>query len=56
MLTRQNLLSAILVVLVSVPGFVLGHNIRHGDPSVPLLAMLLCGVVLLAGAIMRQLD
>lgn len=55
-MTRQNLASAVLVVLVSIPGFLLGHNIRHGDPSVPLLAALLCGVVLLASAIMKQLD
>jgi hypothetical protein len=55
-MTRSNLLSAVLVVLVSVPGFVLGHNIRYGDPSVPLLALLMAAVVLLAGAIMKQLD
>jgi hypothetical protein len=55
-MTRQNLVSAVLVVLVSIPGFLLGHNIRHGDPSVPLLAALVCGVVVIAGAIMKQLD
>jgi hypothetical protein len=54
-MTRQNLVAAVLVVLVSIPGFLLGHNLRHGEASLP-LAALVCGVVLLAGAIMKQLD
>lgn len=55
-MTRQNLVAAVLVVLVSVPGFALGHQLQHGSGSVPLLAALVCGVVMVAGAIMKQLD
>ena len=55
-MTRQSLISAVLVVLVSLPGFLLGHQLRHAETSAPLLAALVAGVVLLAGAIMKQLD
>ena len=55
-MTRQNLVAAVLVVLVSIPGFLLGHQLQAGAGSVPLMAALLCAVVLLAGAIMKQLD
>jgi hypothetical protein len=55
-MSRQSLVSAFLIVLVSLPGFLLGHQLRHADPSVPLLAALVAGVVVLAGAIMKQLD
>jgi uncharacterized membrane protein len=55
-MTRQNLVAAVLMVLVSIPGVLLGHQLRHGSASVSVLAVLLGGVVLLAGAIMKQLD
>ena len=55
-MNRQSLVSAVLVVLVSLPGFLLGHQFRQGDASLPLLAALVAGVVLLAGAIRKQLD
>lgn len=55
-MNRQNLFASVLVVLVSVPGFLLGHQIRYGGASVALLSVLVGGVVVLAGAIMKQID
>jgi hypothetical protein len=43
-------------MLVSIPAFLLGQKLRHGDPSVVMLAVLMTMVVLLASAIMREMD
>ena len=53
---RRAWTAATLLCLVSLPGFCLGHKLRHGDTSVLLLSALTVAVVLVASAIMRQLD
>ena len=54
---RSAFVSSALVALVSVPGFVVGHKLRHGDASGAfVMALILTIVVSIAGAIMRQGD
>jgi len=54
---RSAFVSSALVALVSVPGFVVGQKLRHGDSSGAfVMSLVLTIVVSLAGAIMRQGD
>jgi uncharacterized membrane protein YfcA len=56
---RRNWTAAVLVCLVSLPGFCLGHKLRalrHADTSVLMLSLLTLAVVIVASAIMRQPD
>jgi hypothetical protein len=52
---QSRTLAALLIVFVSVPGFLVGHKLRHGDPmSALVLLPLLMILVLVASALMRQ--
>jgi hypothetical protein len=54
---RSQIFASMLVALVSVPGFLVGQKLRHGDHTVALLLVpALLVVVFLAGMIMRQSD
>ncbi len=55
--SSRRLLASTLIAVVSIPGFLVGHTLRHGDGSSALwLLPVLLMVVLLAGAIMRQSE
>jgi putative copper export protein len=62
---RQSLLACMLVTLVAVSGYLLGHKLHQGaaslaglrlEPSLLLSAGLMLCLVFVASAIMRQLD
>jgi hypothetical protein len=42
--------------MISLPAFALGHRLRDDDPSVAVLAGMLLLVVVLASAIMKQVE
>lgn len=57
MMFRQALVPVTLVTLVAIPAYLLGQKLRHGaDVSALMLAATMMMVVLLACAIMRQMD
>ena len=45
-----------MCVMISLPAFALGHRLRDGDPSAAVLAGMLLLVVVLASAIMKQVE
>jgi hypothetical protein len=45
-----------LCVLISLPAFALGHRLKDADSSAPMLAGLLLLVLVLASAIMKQVE
>jgi hypothetical protein len=53
---RSDFMGAGLCVMISLPAFALGHRLRDDDPSVAILAGMLLLVVVLASAIMRQVE
>ena len=54
---QSAFVSSALVALVSVPGFLVGQQVRQGDFSgAQIMALVLTIVVLIASAIMRQGD
>jgi hypothetical protein len=53
---RFALLPALLVTLVTIPSYLLGQKLRQGDPSVFMLTAAMFTVILLASAIMRDLN
>ena len=53
---RRNLVPCLLVACVASPAYLVGQRLRHDDAPVFMLALLMMTVVLVAGAIMRQLD
>lgn len=42
--------------MISLPAFALGHRLKEADPSTAMLAGLLLLVVVLASAIMKQVE
>jgi hypothetical protein len=53
---RSDFVGAVLCVMISLPAFALGHRLRDADASALVLAGMLLLVVVLASAIMRQLE
>ena len=53
---RSDFLGAVLCVMISLPAFALGHRMRDADPSALVLAGMLLLVVVLASAIMKQVE
>lgn len=53
---RSDFVGAGLCVMISLPAFALGHRLRDDDASVAVLAGLLLLVVVLASAIMKQVE
>jgi hypothetical protein len=53
---RSDFVGAGLCVMISLPAFALGHRLRDDDPSVAVLAGMLLLVVVLASAIMKQVE
>jgi hypothetical protein len=53
---RNVLLPLILVACVASPAYLVGQRLRHDDPPVLALTLLIMTVVLVASAIMRQMD
>lgn len=57
MSSRQALIGTSLVALVSIPAFLVGQKLRQGpDLSLLMLTALMAMVVVVASAIMRQMD
>jgi hypothetical protein len=53
---RSDFVAAALCVMISLPAFALGHRLRDADPSAMVLAGMLLAVVVLASAIMKQVE
>jgi hypothetical protein len=53
---RTALLPTLLVTLVTIPSYLLGQKVRHGDPSVFMLGAAMITLILLASAIMRDMN
>ena len=53
---RSDFVGAALCVMISLPAFALGHRLRDADPSALVLAGMLLAVVVLASAIMKQVE
>jgi hypothetical protein len=53
---RSDLVAASLGVLISLPAFALGHRLREGDVSTPVLALMVLAVVAVASALMKQIE
>jgi hypothetical protein len=52
---RNRLLSVLLVALVSLPGFTVGHLLRQGEQVLALeVGLVTAIIVLLAGALAQQ--
>jgi putative effector of murein hydrolase len=53
---RNQLVPPLLAALVSVPGFLIGQQLRHGNQNVLLMVPVLAIIVLVASLLMRQSD
>jgi hypothetical protein len=54
---QSRIVASTLVAIVSVPGFLIGQRLQHGDTNAALLlAPFVAAIVLVASAIMRQAD
>lgn len=53
---RSDLVGAALCVMISLPAFVLGQRVKDADASALLLAGMVLCVVVLASAIMKQVE
>ena len=52
---QPRLFNALLVAIVSVPGFIVGHKLRSGDSVTALMLLpVMAMIVFLASALMRQ--
>lgn len=53
---RSDWVAVGLAVSISLPAFVLGRQLREGEPSAAMLALMVLILVVIASAIMKQFE